>query len=110
MNGRTKALKIPPKVKKAVWNRQEGRSIWSGRPITIDECCCHYVSRGRSGMGIEENIVGLTYEEHQIFDLNLPGDYRDLQEKMRLKAREHLMQSYPGWNENDLKYKKWYER
>ena len=110
MNSRTKALKIPRRVKELVWIRQGGKSIWSGKAITVDECCCHFVSRGRSGLGIEENIVGLTQEEHRIFDLNQPGDYRAIQQAMRRKARDHLMKFYPGWNEDDLKYRKWYER
>ena len=110
MNNRTKALKITPRTKNLVWIRQGGRSIWSGKPITVDECCCHYVSRARSGLGIEENIIGLTHDEHRIFDLNDPGDHKEQWQKMREKAREHLKSYYPGWNEEDLKYKKWYEK
>lgn len=110
MNKRTKALAITKKVKNIVWMRQGGRSIYSGKPISVEECCCHFVSRARSGLGIEENIVGLTHEEHRIFDLNEPGDHRQEWEKMRKKAREHLEKFYPGWNEKDLVYKKWYEK
>ena len=110
MNSRTKELKITPKTKQLVWIRQGGRSVYSGAPISVDECCCHYVSRGRSGLGIEENIVGLTQEEHRIFDLNEPGDNKARQQEMRRKAREHLEKFYPGWNEEMLKYKKWYEK
>lgn len=110
MNKRTKALQIPQKVKHIVWIRQEGKSIWSGKRITVNECCCHFISRGRSGLGIEENIIGLTYEEHRIFDLNEPGDHKELQEAMRKKARDHLRKFYPGWNEDNLKYRKWYEK
>lgn len=110
MNKRTKQLQISPRTKQLVWLRQNGRSIYSGAPITVEQCCCHYVSRARSGLGIEENIVGLTNEEHSIFDLNIPGDHKAEQEKMRNKAREHLEKSYPGWCEEICKYKKWYER
>lgn len=110
MNRRTRALQIPPRVKMIVWNRQNGRSVYSGKPISADECCCHYVSRARSGLGIEENIVGLTYEEHKIFDLNEPGDHRKEWMEMREKAKKHLQSSYPGWDEEKLKYRKWYEK
>ena len=110
MNDRTKALQIPYKVKNIVWMRQGGRSVWSGKMISVEECCCHFVSRARSGLGIEENVVGLTTEEHRIFDLNEPGDHKELQERMREKAREHLKAFYPGWCEDDLKYKKWYQK
>lgn len=110
MNSRTKALQIPKRVKNLVWIRQGGRSIYSGKPITVEECCCHYVSRARSGLGIEENIVGLTWDEHRIFDLNEPGDHAEEQKIMREKARKHLESFYPGWNEEDLKFKKWYKQ
>ena len=110
MNKRTKALQISPKVKNLVWIRQGGRSIYSGKPISVDECCCHYISRARSGLGIEENIVGLTHEEHRIFDLNEPGDHKKEWTEMREMAKKHLQSFYPGWNEEDLKYRKWYEK
>ena len=108
MAKRTKALQIPQRVKQIVWIRQGGKSIWSGKRISPSECCCHYIPRSRSGLGIEENIVGLTQEEHMIFDLNEPGDHLAVQQAMRKKARDHLKSFYPGWNEDDLKYRKWY--
>ena len=43
-----------------------------------------------------------------IFDLNEPGDHLAVQQAMRRKARDHLKSFYPGWNEDDLKYRKWY--
>ena len=103
-------MQITRATKTLVWMRQGGRSIYSGKPISVEECCCHFVSRGRSGLGIEENIVGLTHEEHRIFDLNEPGDHKEEWQKMRDAARKHLMKFYPNWNEEDLKYKKWYEK
>lgn len=57
---RTKACEIKPSVKQKVWERQNGVSIFSGAPITVSECCCHYIPRSKGGLGIEQNILGMT--------------------------------------------------
>ena len=106
MSKRTEALKIPMRVKQLVWMRQGGVSLWSFTPITVEECCCHVVPRSKGGLGVEENIVGLTTYEHRIFDLNELGDHKKEHDAMRQAVKDHLMKFYPGWNEDDLKYKK----
>lgn len=106
MQRRTRLLQISRETKEKVWNRQHGRSIYSNKPITVDECCCHYISKARSGLGIEENIVGLTWDEHPIFDLNTVGDHKKEHDKMRRLAKKHLTDCYPYWNEEILVYKK----
>lgn len=103
---RTKACEIKPSVKQKVWERQNGRSIFSGVPITVSECCCHYVSRSKGGLGIEENILGMTWNEHRIFDNNVVGASFQVYQKMREMARNHLKENYPGWNEESLVYRK----
>lgn len=107
MNKRTKALQISIKTKQKVWIRQKGRSVISGVPITVNECCCHFIPRSRGGLGIEENVVGMTYQEHMIFDLNLPGDHNVEHQIYRKKARDHLIKNYSDWNEEKLIYKKY---
>ena len=99
-------MQIPWKVKNIVWVRQGGESLWSHLPISVEECCCHFVPRSKGGLGIEENIIGLTTFEHRIFDLNELGDHKREHDLMREAAREHLRKFYPGWNEEDLKYRK----
>ena len=106
MHKSTKAKAITTSTKKKVWERQKGKSIISGKPITWNECCCHFVSRARGGLGIEENIVGMTYEEHMIFDLNQIGNHLAKHKLYRKIAKEHLEESYPGWNEEMCKWKK----
>lgn len=104
---RTKALEISMKTKQKVWERQDGVSLWSGKPITVSECCCHVVPRSKGGLGIEQNIVGLTQEEHMIFDDNLPRTKgRTQMIQMRAKALKHLKQHYTDWNMEDCIYKK----
>ena len=103
---RTKACEIKPSVKQKVWERQNGRSIISGVPINVSDCCCHYVPRSKGGLGIEENIVGMTLNEHRKFDNNVVGASLQVYQKMREMARKHLIEHYPGWNEESMVYKK----
>lgn len=103
---RAKACEIKPSTKQKVWERQKGRSIFSGVPITVSECCCHYVSRSKGGIGIEQNIIGMTWNEHRLFDNNVLNPNSDTHKKMREMARKHLIENYPDWNEESLVYKK----
>lgn len=104
---RTKALEISKKTKLRVWIRQKGKSIISNTPISISECCCHFIPRSLGGLGIEENIIGLTYKEHMIFDNNLIGSHKEESELYRKIATEHLKANYQDWNESNLFYKKY---
>jgi len=106
MNKRTKALQITQKTKFKVWERQDRRSIISGTPISVSECCCHYIPRTKGGLGIEENIVGMTNEEHMIFDNNVIGGQKELSQQWREIARRHLKAHYPNWSEDKLIYRK----
>lgn len=69
----TKAKQIPIEVKKKVWELQGGKSIFPPyMQISVEECCCHLVSRGCSGLGNVYNIFGckqtLGHNEHMLFD------------------------------------------
>ena len=110
---RTVALSIPKEVKKKVWERQKGRSLFAPYPnITVEECCCHYIPRSKGGLGIEENIFGCTYDQHMLFDNNvLKGGYNLHStnitiEQMHQVVRNHMTRCYENWNEKDLIYKK----
>lgn len=110
---RTKALAISRITKEAVHKRQKGRSLFAPyQPITIEECCCHFIPRSKGGLGIEENIFGCSQEQHRLFDGNIlisPGRSEAIQrqrEKMKAEVIAHLKQSYEDWNEEDLIYKK----
>lgn len=113
----TKAKQITQKTKQAVYERQKGRSILSGQPITISMCCCHFVGRGeKSGVGYEWNIVGLTPEEHMMLDQNRPlwiyksNSVTKLENsEMHQMIEEHLKENYNGWSKEKCSYHKYWE-
>ena len=99
---RAKALQIPMKVKKAVYERDNGLCVVCGRPGNPE---AHYVPRSRGGLGIEENIVTLCRECHDRFDF---GD-RETMTRYDQMIRYYLIDQYPDWNEESLYYKKYGE-
>lgn len=63
---RAKATDIPKKVKDKVWQRDHERCIYCGSRCAMPNA--HYISRAKSGRGIEENIITLCLHCHMIFD------------------------------------------
>ncbi len=98
MHRRTKALQIPMKVKKRVYERDNGCCIWCGMP---GDPVCHYIAKSQGGKGIEQNILTGCYKCHTAFDQS------DQRYAYREIARDYLMSKYPDWNEEDLYYKKY---
>lgn len=93
----TKALEIPPEVKKVVCERDEGCCVWCGRP---GEPNAHYIPRSKGGLGIEENILTLDWECHLRYDQSTERG------KMKAFFREYLKSKYPEWDEEKLYYRK----
>lgn len=111
---RTKAVSITKEVKERVWQRQNGRSLFAPYlPITIEECCCHYLSRSAGGLGIEENIFGCVQRsyrnEHMMYDGQIKPLTNLTRDEMKQVVRNHLIFNYPNWKEEDLLYRnvKW---
>lgn len=100
MHDRTKATNIPRIVKERVYERDEGKCLICGRVVYVENSCCHYISRARLGLGIEENILTLCHDCHRRFD----GADRTKFEPM---IRIYLKTKYPDWNEKKLIYSKW---
>ena len=100
MHARTKKTNIPRSVKERVYERDKGKCLICGRTVYVDNACCHYISRARLGMGIEENVISLCHDCHRRFD----GADRKLFEDL---IREYLISKYPGWDERKLVYSKW---
>lgn len=97
MNRRTKALQIPPRVKRIVYGRDGGCCILCGAP---GDPVCHFISRGQGGLGIEENVVTLCHGCHMAYD---QGQYR---ESIKSVIADYLKDCYPGWDESKLIYRK----
>ena len=97
MNNRTKALQIPPKVKRIVYERDGGRCIICGAPGNPD---AHYISRAQGGLGVEENVVTLCTGCHRAYD---QGPHR---RAIQAQLRAYLKGQYPGWEEENLIYRK----
>lgn len=98
MHKRTKALSIPPEVKQAVYERDEGSCVICGRAGSPN---AHFIARSQGGLGIEENIVTLCPDCHRDYDNSEKRSfYREL-------IREHLDEFYPDITDEDRVYKKW---
>jgi hypothetical protein len=98
LSKRSKACDIPPKVRLAVSERDGGLSIISGRPGISN---VHYIPRSAGGLGIEQNIVTLTVEEHHDYDNG--GKRREY--KAIIKA--YLDKCYPGFPDEQRLYDRW---
>lgn len=98
MHKMTKATAIPAAVKLAVFARDRGYCVVCGSPFGLP--CAHVVRRSMGGMGIEQNIVTLCPTCHREFD---EGRNRDVYE---VKIIAYLKGFYPGWNREDMIYKK----
>ena len=96
---RTKALEIPPQVKKAVFERDGGACIWCAKRGDPN---AHYIPRSRGGLGIEENILTLCWDCHFKYD------HTDNRERMGEFFKGYLKSKYPDWDEKKLVYKKLY--
>jgi 5-methylcytosine-specific restriction endonuclease McrA len=97
---RTKALSIPKSVKITVNKRDESTCVLCGTHCEVEFSCCHYVSRANGGLGIEENIVTLCDGCHRALD-------QSIRRKILLvKIKSHLEWFYPGFKDEDRKYKK----
>ena len=94
----SKACDISPKVRKEVIDRDGGRSILSGSHENIQ--IAHYISHARLGLGIPQNLVCLTSEEHYEYD---NGKYH---KEIKKRIEDYLRWHYPGWDNIKLTYSK----
>ena len=94
----TEATAISDKVRREVWERDQGCCIFCGSPHARAEA--HYIPRSQGGMGIAKNILTVCRECHRQLD-----ESSKRQTKLAI-AREYLKSIYPDWNEEDLIYHK----
>ena len=96
MNKRTKAVSIPQKVKKAVWERDNHCCVYCGSPYANPEA--HYIPRSKGGLGVERNILTLCRSCHNRYD------HTDDRREMATFFREYLKCCYADWDEKTLTY------
>lgn len=93
----SKACDISPAVRQVVMERDGGCCIICGRrPVQI----AHYISRGRLGLGIPQNLGCLCVNCH--FDY----DNGKLHNEIKKLFKDYLKAHYEHWDEKKLIYKK----
>ena len=105
---RAKALFPTKEAKDAVWERDHGRCVWctlhperrTGYPAYPE---AHFISRSKSGLGIEQNLLTLCRPHHDEFDHSM----RTHREEMRAEFAEYLKSNYPDWDESELIYRRY---
>lgn len=98
MNRRTKELTISKKVKMTVWERDRHRCILCGSPSAMPNA--HYISRAKSGLGIEQNIVTLCMDCHRRLDQTTE------RKELLNKVKHYLDRFYPNFTDDMRRYKK----
>lgn len=99
MHKQTRAVDIPPAVKRAVWERDGQRCVLCSSPSAAPNA--HYIPRSQGGLGVEENIVTLCQDCHDRYDNGTGRAY------IREELRAYLQEKYPDWNEEGLRYRKY---
>lgn len=95
----SKACDISPSVRAEVMKRDRNQCIICGSPRNLQ--VAHYISRGRLGLGIPQNLAILCAECHREYDNG------KLHSQIQNALREHFMTHYPQWDEKNLTYSKW---
>lgn len=101
---RTKATDIPQSVKKKVFERDNGCCVICGNNYNIMPNS-HFVRRSHGGLGIEENIFTACTNFTPLKCHERWDHYKCTEEEIE-RVRNHFKSHYPGWNEEDLIYKK----
>ena len=102
MSKRSNACKIPLKVRKAVYERDNHKCIICGKFVPVTCSNSHYIKRSQGGLGIEQNVVTLCMNCHYEYDFGKnTKDYEGF-------VRNYLKKIYgPSWKKEDLIYNKW---
>ena len=96
---KTKATQILPEVKEIVYQRDHGICVACGKPCTIKDACSHVLRRSQGGMGIIKNIVTHCQDCHRKYDTN--------DKKTVEKTMHYIKNTYPDWEREEMRYKKY---
>lgn len=93
------ACDISPKVRQEVLERDNHQCIICGSNQNLQ--IAHYISRGRLGLGIPQNLGVMCVSCHYSYD---NGKFH---KEVKKEFEDYLKAHYEDWNEKDLVYKKW---
>ena len=96
---RSKACDISPMVRNEVLKRDNCQCIICGEKHNLQ--IAHYISRGRLGLGIPQNLATMCVHCHFSYD---NGKYHN---EIKEAFEDYLKAHYDDWNEKELIYKKW---
>jgi len=94
---RAKACDIPAKVRRIVYERDNGLCILCGRTGVPN---AHFISRAAGGLGIPENIFTACPECHHAYDTTAARP------TLRERLKNYLKNLYDGWSEAAFYYRK----
>lgn len=103
---RNDATGIPLSIKEIVAERDSFDGwpccVLCGRPAPerLAYSNAHYISRAQNGRGVPENIVTLCPECHRRYDQTTD------RQQLKAELKQYLKECYPGWDEEQLIYKK----
>lgn len=108
---RTKATTFKPEVKVRIIDRDVGcifcrANLHMRVPKGWEESIfdiAHVVNRSQGGLGVEQNGVLACRYHHGLLDNGNKGYRKELLEF----AEDYLKRIYPGWNREEMIYKKW---
>ena len=95
----SKACDISPSVRRIVRDRDKDRCIICGSHQGLQ--IAHYISRGRLGLGIPENLAVMCIRCHGAYD---NGKYHS---EIKELFSDYLRAYYPDWDESKITYSKW---
>lgn len=97
----SRACDISPPVRKSVKKRDKC-CIYCGSSYGLQ--IAHYISRGRGGLGVEQNLSVLCVNCHYVLDNGADSDLRrDIDRVMVENFKKH----YPDWDEAKLVFTRW---
>lgn len=102
---RAKACAITDAVRRRVYTRDEWTCKLEGPNCAHDRMLtpAHVVSAGKSGLGIEENLITACIPCHRIFD----SGTKEERKAMNDKAVAYLRSKYPNFDKTPKVYRKY---
>lgn len=104
MSKRSNACEFSIKERTKIYERDDYSCIFCNMGIYPQEDhrleVAHYTPRSQGGLGIRQNgALACKWHHHML-------DNGELAELLKEKMKEYLMEHYPGWDEDQLQYKK----